>query len=485
MSKTEKATFGFVATIVFILKWLLWSGPIFLVGKTLSYPKRMFWIYVVIAMTVTLLIAWGSGNFVPLIITILLSIGLYFAFKKYGASIYHRYQLRLVLEQAIGDFFPEGQAKKHMTIHWADHNGNFRVDFRVPYGKSDAEFMKVLPAAASALGLVKFMPIDLDDRAGYVTILFCFNDPLEGHLRSEDAPVLHLSQFEREDPYLWLPIGVNALGEKYEVPLFLKDAGAMRRLDSGKSGAGKSSAVLQHLLFAAMNPYIDLAIADMKGGSEFPLFKPYASAYATDKNSFFDLLRYLEKEVARRSQHLAQHALDPGRFSKAWNSIDDGNFILWVWDELINTYKGLALQEMIEIQGRVAGIASVARSLGIAIIFSSQTFRSDVLETKVRDNMFDLTIAFQAGSLQDAEYVGFSSSDEIRPDLIKGKMLPSGNMSTAGQFATRGLKSDYGKTYYLPNDIIAKALDTTPIEEITTSLKKNGEYPELLPIDKV
>ena len=349
-------------------------------------------------------------------------------------------------------------ASRALKVRNGKFVGTVRAEISTPLGRSDDDVMSMLKSVESALRLERSITIDDDPRKGVVSVLLCFVSPLDNDLDSSTAPILHLTPEEVSDPYHWLPVGIDEEGKPFEFPLFLKEGGSVRNLTSGMSGAGKGSIVKQQLLQATLNPKIDVVIVDGKG-SEFHEFESHANKYASDKVGFFEVLRYLEDEVRRRSLKLKLNKLQgKKRTSSSWNSEDDGNFLVWVWDELGIILAGLSSKEQLEVQQRLYGVLSVARSLGIAAILSSQTFRSDLLDTKIRDNCFDLLVGFRVQTLQESTYIGFSNLDRIRPDLIGGKLLKEGKSSTAGQFASKGIRNSYGKSYNLTDEQIRTAL---------------------------
>lgn len=334
----------------------------------------------------------------------------------------------------------------------------FRLNLKTPIGRSDKDVMGLMPDIEASLRLQKVIEIDDDPRAGVVSVMVCFVSPLDTDLDGSQAEVLNLSSVDRSNPYHWLSVGVDATGEPFQLPLFLEEGGSVRQLTSGMSGAGKSSIVRQQLLQATLNPFIDVVIVDGKG-SEFADFETHVQKYATTKAEFFDVLRLLETEVKRRGELLRQNKLSQhGRLSNSWNNTDDGNFLLWVWDELGVILAGLTTKEAIEVQSRLYGVLSVARSLGIATILSSQTFRADLLDTKTRDNCFDVVIGFRSNSPQESQYLGFTLDDDIRPDKIKGKYLRTGRTDSVGQFATKGIRNTYGKSFFITDDQIRAKL---------------------------
>lgn len=349
-------------------------------------------------------------------------------------------------------------ASRFVKVKRTRMKGVFHLKLKTPIGRSDKDVMSLMPDIAAALRLQTILELDDDPRAGVVVVVLGLISPLDTDLDGSQAQVLNLTPYERTDPYLWLEVGVDAGGHPFSVPLFLEEGGSVRSLHAGTSGAGKSSIVRQQLLQATLNPFIDVVVVDGKG-SEFGDFEPHISMYATNKVQFFDVLRFLEDEVKRRGQVLNENKRQAWeRFSNSWNNHDDGNFLLFVWDEIGVILAGLPMKETIEVQSRLYGVFSVARSLGISVILSSQTFRSDILDTKTRDNCFDLAIGFKTNSPQESNYLGFSLEDDIRPDKIAGKLLKTGRTSSVGQFASRGVRNAYGKSFFITDNQIREAL---------------------------
>lgn len=349
-------------------------------------------------------------------------------------------------------------ASRFIKVKRTKMKGVFHLQLKTPLGRCDKDVMSLMPGIAAALRLQTILEVDEDPRAGVVVVVLGLISPLDADLDGSQAQVLNLTPHQQQDPYLWLEVGVDASGRLFSLPLFLEETGSVRSLHAGNSGAGKSSIVRQQLLQASLNPYIDVAIVDGKG-SEFGDFEEHSLIYAKNRAEFFDVLRFLEDEVKRRGEVLnANKRQTWERFSNSWNNYDDGNFLLFVWDEIGIILGGLSAKETMEVQSRLYGVLSVARSLGIAAIFSSQTFRSDILDTKTRDNCFDLAIGFKTNSPQESNYLGFSLEEDIRPDKIKGKLLETGRTSSVGQFASRGIRSAYGKSFFISDKEIRNKL---------------------------
>jgi hypothetical protein len=253
------------------------------------------------------------------------------------------------------------------------------------------------------------------------------------------------------------------MGSGFEFPLFLEEGGSVRQMCAGTSGSGKSSIFKQQLLQAILCPTIEVIVMDGKQ-TEFGLFEPYADKFGRSVKDFWAQLNYLKSEVDRRGKVLNENKLSQeDRFSLSWNHIDDGPFILWFWDELgyvLNFMKGAEKQEAYE---KLYAVLSVARSLGIGAVFSSQTFKTTILPSDVRDNCFDLTLGFKMTTLQEASYLGFEPGEEVNPSKIGGRMLKAGRWSLAGTFAARGLGNAFGRSYYVSDKQLKHALKDAPV----------------------
>ncbi|GAA1339223.1 hypothetical protein GCM10009611_07770 [Arthrobacter roseus] len=361
--------------------------------------------------------------------------------------------------------------RKLLTVSDTTMTGVYKVDLFTPAGHHDEEVIKVLPVFRSQLGLAESILLADDNPFdGIVSVLFCEVSPLETRLASEDAPVLNLSLRDEYDPYHWLGVGVDANGSSYSLPLFLEEGGSVRQLCAGASGSGKSSIIRQQLVQACLNPNIDVAIFDGKG-SEFGIFAPYVSNFGLSTADFWNQIRFMEEEISRRGKALNANKLSQSdRLSQSWNHMNDGNYLLWVWDEIGATMAGFDSKQRHEAMTKIYGILSVARSLGVGAVFSSQTFKSDLLTTQIRDNCFDVSLGFKMNSNQEAAYIGFDVADEITPANIKGKVQKSGKSSTVGTFAMKGIdRNAYGKSYYITDQQIKKALSNlAPLTEIDT-----------------
>lgn len=302
--------------------------------------------------------------------------------------------------------------------------------------------------------------VDHDDSPndGRVTFRVLSDNPLASSL-SGPAPVLSLTKAALDNPYSWLNVGISEDGSPAKIPLYLKEGGAVRALHSGTSGSGKSSVFTQLLLKAVLCPYIETCLIDGKGGSEFPLFKNHVERYAVDAKDFWEVINYLNSECDRRSALLAEHKLtQTGRLSDAWSHLDDGPLIAFFWDEM-GFLGGMSPSQQSEAQRKIFQIVSRCRSLGISVTISSQSFRSDLLDTSSRNN-FDARLGY-SNSRQEALYLGFSiaSDNEISPANIGGSLLPSGKLSTVGVFAMSGLGADiYSRSYYMSQEQIKDRL---------------------------
>jgi hypothetical protein len=439
------------------VRWLLWRSP-------RAHPLFWAWFWVSCFILIPLLASKLAVVGVLLLAAMILgTVKAYPRLKKarYDAAV------RRTVAQIVDDRLGTTNTLKTMTLSETAMEGVNKLSLRTPMGMTDAEVMNVMPYLQAHFQLVSISPQDLDPRAGIVDVLLMKVNPLDSKLDSSAAHVLNLTKDEVANPYTWLDIAVDGEGNSSPIPLFLAEGGAVRAMHAGMSGSGKSSIFKQQALFACMCPEIDVVFTDGKG-SELGEFREYATSFVTGADgyaAFEEQLTFLEQERDRRAQLLQENKLaNSERYSDAWNIYDDGKLLVWFWDELGVIMAGLDSRQHSALQNRLYGLLSVFRSLGIAVVFSSQTFRSDLLDTKIRDNCFDVAVGFKMTNLQEARYVGFTEADDCRPDLIRGQLLRTGSWSCAGQFAARGLEGNvYGKTYYLSSKQIRHALKSVEI----------------------
>lgn len=442
-----------------------------------------------------LLVLLMNGDILGVFVLTTLMAGLFFLGRT---SIFTEWRNRKVVlhkvAKTLGSFLlpnePEPYFKarrKIKVVRSGDAAGVYRLDLRTPQGRTDEDVIRQMESVSSQLGVVRWLPYDNDERKGYVSAVMAFRDVLKDDLPSEKTPVLHMTEAQKTDPYCWLEVGRDVMGRAFDIPLAVQNGGTQRGLHQGESRSGKSSMSKQQALFALLNYHYRLAVTDGKG-SEYSWAEDYADSYWKPDSSgslkgFFEQLRYLESEVQSRSELLARNKkANPNRFASELNPYDDGAyFLLWVWDELARVKSMAKPTELMEIDARVNAIASVAGSLGIAIIFSAQAFRHDILSTLIRNNSFDVFIGYKSNSEIESGYIGFSASDAERPDTIKGTLdKAKGRMSSAGQFVARGLKSGTGKAYFLRDVDIVRALEEQADKPLMMEIE---DYLEAQPAD--
>lgn len=401
---------------------------------------------------IALLVGSNSSPWVGFVLVV----GWAFVLWKFWHQIRH-YLWKKSVRNSIVSFmestlWAEHKGKRFVRLNWQTDN-LLRATFRTPQGKSDADVLKLVPALKSSLELVECFDIPDDDpNDGVVSLLLAWKNPMADAPDGSQTPLLHMSNDELNDPLLWLPVGIDATGDYLELPLFLKDGGAVRALHAGSSGSGKSSIFRQQLAQAVLSPQIETMVLDGKG-SEFSVYRPYVDTYGTTSADFWNQLRYLEEECKRRASLLDRSKIaGKPRFSNAWNHIDDGRYLVWFWDELATVRANFNPKQQMESNDRLYGVLSIARSLGIGVVFSSQTFKSDVLDTRIRDNCFDLMLGYKTTTLQESAYIGFAGDDLVRPDLIDGRMTKSGNWSSVGTFAIKGIGEPKFARSYFVND---------------------------------
>jgi hypothetical protein len=372
-----------------------------------------------------------------------------------------------------------------------DEFGNQIVRFFTPTGHADSDFNGLIEVFTAQMGLISTESLDDDPTNGYVDFLFVKVNPLEAHLARGTAPVLFLTEEQRNDPYYWLPVAINQRGQYMDIPLFLPD-GSVRGMHAGQSGTGKSGVFWQLILFALKNKFIDVWVSDGKGGAELSWAKPYAQKFASNAEGQFAILEALEAEVKRRAEIYAINmAKGVERHADSWNHIDDGNFLLWAWDEiaaLISAMTILDPKRAKDFWPRLAGVLTVARSLGIGFIFSSQTFRNEVIPISITKTSFSYGLGYQLSDAFESGYLGFTSDMAATPDKLNGHMISTGDMrgtySSVGQFATRGIHKGFGKSFYMKQSDLVNELNRAEKAGEVTRTDDNNLNPSPLELSK-
>jgi hypothetical protein len=351
--------------------------------------------------------------------------------------------------------------------------GVYLLVFDVIPPLTDEYLLRVMPPIVkTALRLNNVSELITDDTAGTRTLLASRINVLQDDIDEELVPII-TSDATKLDPYLDIPIGVTNNGDEVALPMCGPE-GTNRVVISGKTGGGKSGPVRTCLMTWAAAPHVRTVILDGKG-TEFAMFKQFADCFvsfpeerAAGVDRFFN---HIEAEKLRRQRILADHLFnsdlnDEERHTDTWNHFDDGYYLIIVIDELSTMFGGMTTGEYKDFQARLKDVLSIGRSIGIGAIISSQSLRSDLLDTGIRNGMIDYRLGFPTNDDMESGFLGFPNDATVAPHLIPSGVDKNGNKIGRGQFVPRGLETrNYCKSYFVSTKRIRRYLAELPVPE--------------------
>jgi hypothetical protein len=429
----------------------------FLYKKTMENPLLMFAIFSGVGGIITFLVAAAaSGSFFVTVVAVLLwaafMAGVFYVVKLKVSDWWFCEMYQGDARAALRGFYGEDYYDDAISLVKTRVHGVYELIMVTPNGKDDASLMKQMPAVAAALHAVTYEPDDKDPRAGYVTVIFAKKDLLSETLDSEETPALNATQEQLNGIHQWLPVGKTIMGDLFELPLNNSD-GSMRYIVTGASGSGKSSVPIQVLLHCIESDLWDVMLSDMKPW-DLKKFAPYVQSYAYKSADLMRQLDILEGEIERRMELLQKNIREnPNKervFESVLNPFDDGpegKYLVWMFDERLQALNGMNPKMRDEYLSREQSIMSVFRSTGISVFSIGQNFRSDVMPTATRDQMFNAAIGHYVGSFADSTFAGWTAEDTLRPDTIPGHITRDGN-SAVGKFVVRGIQGGMAKSYF-------------------------------------
>lgn len=357
---------------------------------------------------------------------------------------------------------------QYVSMTELDEEGNSTLFLQVPDGKKPSDVRDMAPYIASSLDLLRAEPLASGSTQKQVEMLLLQTSPLNRHLPEMEAPVLHMTKEQMEDPYCIVPVAIDSRGNQWGTSLFQLGSGGQRILTSGASGSGKSSIFTQHIMQAVMCDNAEVWLIDGKG-SELGMFEDYATRSATTPEEALQLSRDWVEDGTRRSSKLrAQKAKGKKRYSQVLNPIDDDEPVaLFGWDEVLGLQGLMDKKDWLELIDNLTITTTLGRSRSQTHLVAGQSFPTTAFPQIIRGN-FDGKIAARAANASDAAMVGFTESDIVAPQYIGGSADPrTGMFSTVGQFATKGLGDPtYIKGYFLDPSTIQEHLFRLALGEV-------------------
>lgn len=229
------------------------------------------------------------------------------------------------------------------------------------------------------------------------------------------------------DEYLSTTNFVLTLGESLLGPVTVNLAHIPHILLGGSTGSGKS-VLLKLLLMQALHKGAEVAIADFKGGVDFPLIWHHKCWICTTEQEALKELTYLVNELNRRKDLLS---------ASGCKNIDDYNKRgvehlkrrVFACDEvaemLDKTGRSKEDKELLaKIENKIATIARQGRAFGIHLILSTQRPDATIIPGQIRSNI-DFRVCGRADNVLSQIILDNTTAAEQIPKDAQGRFITS------------------------------------------------------------
>ena len=228
-----------------------------------------------------------------------------------------------------------------------------------------------------------------------------------------------------KDKYLSSKSFVLMLGQGYTGPVSVNLADIPHILLGGSTGSGKT-VLLKVLILQALEKGAEVAIADFKGGVDFPLAWRERCRLCCDEKVLLGLLDSYVAELERRKE----------TFSKAGkpnlNAYNKANGeclprLILACDEIAEVLDKTGLtkeqKELVgQIEGRLSMIARQGRAFGIHLILATQRPDANILSGQIRNNINCRVCGRADNVLSQIILDNTDAADQIPKDA-KGRFL--------------------------------------------------------------
>lgn len=255
--------------------------------------------------------------------------------------------------------------------------GAWDFTFDLPPAVTVRHIVARIDEFASALGCkAPQISIEKGDREGRVHLYVCERLPFTG--KPKAGPLL-----DRDKPTNFagdIPWGVTVRGEQISLCLVERTI-----LLGGIPGSGKTSGADSLLLYAALDPYVSLWLADGKNGTGIQFYEEIAEEYLAgpDAEAFIRMLdKLIEQEMRFRFDFLTsigEEKVTPELARKH----KELRWLLFHCDEIMHYV--LDPEHKKTVDRRLITLISQARGAGIIISIATQKPSSDVINTLWRD----------------------------------------------------------------------------------------------------
>lgn len=228
-----------------------------------------------------------------------------------------------------------------------------------------------------------------------------------------------------EDKYLSQKSFVLVLGQGYTGPVTVNLASIPHVLLGGSTGSGKS-VLLKVLILQALKKGAFVAIADFKGGVDFPPAWRQKCRMCYDEQALVELLdMYIaalesRKELFRNAgvPNLDEYNRSAGEHMPRYILACDEIAEVLDTTSLTKEQKALVAQ----IESRLSIIARLGRAFGIHLILATQRPDANILSGQIKNNI-DCRVCGRADSVLSQIILGKTDADEQIPKDAKGRFL--------------------------------------------------------------
>ena len=228
-----------------------------------------------------------------------------------------------------------------------------------------------------------------------------------------------------KDKYLSSKSFVLMLGQGYTGPVSVNLADIPHILLGGSTGSGKT-VLLKVLILQALEKGAEVAIADFKGGVDFPLAWRERCRLCCDEKVLLGLLDSYVAELERRKETFSKAGkLNLNAYNKA-NGECLPRLIL-ACDEIAEVLDKTGLtkeqKELVgQIEGRLSMIARQGRAFGIHLILATQRPDANILSGQIRNNINCRVCGRADNVLSQIILDNTDAADQIPKDA-KGRFL--------------------------------------------------------------
>ena len=228
-----------------------------------------------------------------------------------------------------------------------------------------------------------------------------------------------------KDKYLSRKSFVLMLGQGYTGPVSVNLADIPHILLGGSTGSGKS-VLLKVLIMQALKKGAVVAIADFKGGVDFPPAWRERCRMCFDEKALLALLDSYIAELEARKQTFSksgQPNLD--EYNRA-NGVNLPRYILAcdeIAEVLDKTGLGKEQRELVgQIESRLSMIARQGRAFGIHLIFATQRPDAAILSGQIRNNI-NCRVCGRADNVLSQIILDNTDAADLIPKDAKGRFL--------------------------------------------------------------